>query len=233
MFRADEYGSSAHPCNRDNAVLAGKSRPNGVGYAGDFGQESGKTVVVDRNDGDGRMRLFRRHTLVSGYEGRETFAFRPGQEFVVAERAPVVEIGGFDHDTAELLPQARRHADIKQNLHAQASRGGIAVGIAGRGSTDGRRSDTQDGGSRPAIDLKIAQELIQGDAVLNPVEELLDGEARTAETGHTAHACGIDPYGFCKLHGRIRASDRCLHAHSGVCDRTNTEEDTLGGGGVQ
>ena len=29
MFRADEYGSSAHPCNRDDAVLAGKSRPSG------------------------------------------------------------------------------------------------------------------------------------------------------------------------------------------------------------
>ena len=104
---------------------------------------------------------------------------------------------------------------------------------SGGGSADGRRSRTQDGGDRPGIDLKVAQELIQGDAVLNPVEELLDGKARTAETGHTAHACGIDPYGFCKLHGRISASFKCLHGRSGVCGRINTEEDRLGGGGVQ
>ena len=49
------------------------------------------------------MRLYLRHALVSGYEGREAAALRHGQEFVVAERAPVVENGGLDPDTAELL----------------------------------------------------------------------------------------------------------------------------------
>ena len=92
------------------------------------------------------MRLFRRHALVSGYKGREAVALRRVQEFVIAERTPIVEIGRFDHDTAELLlewlAQTRRHADIKQNLHAQGSGAGSAVGIAGRGSADGRRSRT-------------------------------------------------------------------------------------------
>ena len=228
---------SAYACDRDKAVLARKCRPNGVSNVGGGGQESGKAVVVDRNDGDGRMGLFCRHALVSGYEGREAAVLRCGQEFVVGERTPVVGNCRFDHDTAELLlewlAQAWRHADIKQNLHAQASGGGSAVGIAGCGSANGRRSGTQDGGGCPAVDLKVAQELLQGDAVLNPVEELLDGKACAAKTGHTAHACGIDPYGFCKLHGRISALDKRLHGRSSVCDRTNIEEDTLGGGGVQ
>ena len=120
-----------------------------------------------------------------------------------------MENGGFDRDTAELplerLAHAGRHADVKENLHTRASGRGGTVGIAGCGGADGRRSGTQDRGGRPAIDLKVAQELVQRDAVLNPVEELLDGKARTAKTGRTAHACGIDPNGFCKLHGRIGA----------------------------
>ncbi len=90
-FPAGEYGSSAHPRDRDEAVLAGKSRPNGVGNGGDSGQESADAVVVDRNDGDGRMRLLRCHALVGGYEGREAVVLRHGEEFVVVERAPVAK----------------------------------------------------------------------------------------------------------------------------------------------
>ena len=51
------------------------------------------------------MRLFRRHALISGYEGREAAALRHGQEFVIAERTPVVEFGGLDRNTAELPPE--------------------------------------------------------------------------------------------------------------------------------
>ena len=216
-------GSSAESCDRHEAVLAGEGRPNGVSNAGGGGQESRKAVVVDRNDGDGRMRLFRRHALVSGYEGREAGALGCGQEFVVAERAPVVELGGFDCAAAELLSewlaQARRYADVKEYLHAGRSGGGSAVGIAGCGGADGRCSGTQDRGGRPAIDLKLAQKLVQRDAVLNPVKELLDGKARTTKTGHTAHARGIDPYGFGKRHGMIRAFGKRRHGCS--CTRSN------------
>ena len=158
-------GSSAESCDRHEAVLAGEGRPNGVSNAGGGGQESRKAVVVDRIDGDGRMRLFRRHALVSGYEGREAGALGCGQEFVVAERAPVVELGGFDCAAAELFPewlaQTRRYADVKEYLHAGRSGGGSAVGIAGCGGADGRCSGTQDRGGRPAIDLELAQELVQ------------------------------------------------------------------------
>ena len=223
ISRAATAGQRRTRANRHEAILAGKCRPNGVGDAGGGGQESGEAVVVDRDDGDGRTRLFRDHTLVGGYEGREAVARSRGQEFVVAERPPVVEFGGLDRDTAELLPQwltqARRYADVKENLHAWGSGGGSAVGIAGCGGADGRRSGTQDGGGRPAIDLKLAQELVQGDAVLNPVKELLDGKARTAKTGHAAHARGIDPYGFCKRHGTIGAFGKRLHGRS--CARSN------------
>jgi len=101
--RTGEYGSATHAYDRDEAVLDRKSRPNGVGNGGDSGQESAEAVVVDCDDGDGCMRLFLRHALVGGNEGREAATLRHGQEFVVAERTPVVEDGGFDHDTAELL----------------------------------------------------------------------------------------------------------------------------------
>lgn len=179
-----------------------------------------------------------RHPLARGYGGCEAAALRHGQEFVVAERTPVVNNGGFDDDTAELLmewmAQARRHTDVKENLHARVSGGGGAVGIAGCDGADGRRSGTQDGGDRPGIDLKVAQELVHRNAVLDPVEELLDGKARTAETGHTAHACGIDPNRFFKRHGTIRAcSGKRLHGRNGMRARTNIEEHTLGGGGAQ
>ena len=184
------------------------------------------------------MRLFLRHALVGGNESREAAALRHGQEFVVAERTPVVENGGLDHHTAELplewLAQARRHTDVKENLHARGSGEGGAVGIAGCGGADGHRSGTQDGGDRPGIDLKVALELVHGNSVLDPVEELLDGKARTAETGHTAHASGIDPNRFFKRHGTIRACfGKRLHGRNGVRARTNIKEHTLGGGGVQ
>ena len=51
----------------------------------------------------GACGCFLRHALVGGNEGREAAALRHGQEFVVAERTPVVEDGGLDHDAAELL----------------------------------------------------------------------------------------------------------------------------------
>ena len=237
-FGAGDCGSSALPCDRDEAVLAGKSRPNGVGNSGYRSQESAKAIVVDRYDGDGWMRLFHRHALVRGHEGREAAVLRYGQKFVVAERTPVVKNGGFDDDTAEPLlewmAQARRHTDVKENLHARVSGGGDAVGIPSCGGADRRGSSTQNGCDRPGIDLKVAQELVHRNAVLDPVEELLDGKARTSETGHTAHACGIDPNRFFKRHGTIRACfGRRLHGRSRVRAQTSVEEHTLGGGGVQ
>lgn len=99
-------------------MLAGEGRPNGLGDGGGGGQESRNAVAVDRNDGDGSVRLFHRHALVGGDECREAAAFGCGQEFVVAERAPVVEFGGFDRGTAEFLlewsAQTRRYADVKE-----------------------------------------------------------------------------------------------------------------------
>ena len=95
------------------------------------------------------------------------------------------------------------------------SGGGGTVGIAGCGGADGRRSGAEDGGGRPAIDLEVLQELVQRNAVLDPVEELLDGKARAAETGHTAHARGINPNRFFKLHGTIRVCfGKRLHGRS-------------------
>ena len=92
---------------------------------------------------------------------------------------------------------------------------GGAVGIAGCGGTDGRRPGTKDGSGRPTIDLEVLQELVQRNAVLDPVEKLLDGKARPAETGHTAHARGINPNGFLELHGTIRACfGKRLHGRS-------------------
>ena len=56
--------------------------------------------------------------------------------------SPVAENGGLDHHAAELplewLAQARRHTDVKENLHARESGEGGAVGIAGCGGADGR-----------------------------------------------------------------------------------------------
>ena len=163
-----------------------------------------------------------------------------GQELVVAKQAPVVENGGLNHGTAELLlewlTQARRHTDVKKNLHARVSgsEGGGAVGIAGCGGADGDRSGPQDGGDRPGIDLKVALELVHRNAVLDPVEELLDGKARTAETRHTTHACRIDPNRFFKLHGPLRACfGKRLHGRNRARARTDTEEHTLGGGDLQ
>ena len=184
------------------------------------------------------MRVLHRHALVRGYESREAAARRYGQEFVVAERTPVVKNGGFDDDTAELLlewmAQARRHTDVKENLHARVSGGGDAVGIASCGGADRRGSGTQDGGDRPGIDPKVAQELVHRNAVLDPVEELLDRKARTSETGHTTHARGIDPNRFFKRHGTIRTCfGKRLHGRSRVRTRTGIKEHTLGGGGVQ
>ena len=94
---------SAHACDRDETALAGKSRPNGIGNGRGGSQESAKAVVVDGNDGDGRMPLFLRHALVGGDEGREAAPLRLGQEFVVRERAPVVVNSRLDRDTAKLL----------------------------------------------------------------------------------------------------------------------------------
>ena len=231
-----DCGSSAYPGDRHQAMLAGTCRSNGLSNAGGAGHESGAGAVVDRNDGNGCVRLFRRHTFVCGDESSEAAAFGCGQEFVVAERTPVVEFGRFDRDNAELLPEwateARRYADVKEYLHAGASGGGSAVGIAGGGGADGRCSGTQDGGGRPAIDLKLAQELVQRDAVLDPVRELLDGQARTAKTGHAAHARGLDPYGFCQRHGTISALGIGHHGRA-VRGPTNTEEDRLRGASAQ
>ena len=174
MPLAGESRSSAHSRDRDEAALAGKGRANGVGDSGNSGYEPPEAVVVDRNDGDGRKPLFRRHALVSGNQSREAGALRYGQEFAVRERAPVVVDRGLDRDTAKLLlerlAQAWRHPDIKQNLHARESGASGAVGIAGCGGADGRRSGAQDGGGRPAINLEVLQELVQRNAVLDPVE---------------------------------------------------------------
>ncbi len=104
---------------------------------------------------------------------------------------------------------------MRTAVHAWGSGAGGAVGIAGCGGTDGRRPGTKDGSGCPAIDLEVLQELVQRNAVLDPVEKLLDRKARPAETGHAAHARGIDPNGFLKLHGTIRVcSGKRLHGRS-------------------
>ncbi len=97
--------------------------------------KAGITVVVDRDDGHGRMRLLRRHALVDGdgVGGCEAAAFHRGQEFIVAERRPIAEIGGFDHDTAKLmlewLAQERRHADNRKHLPARSQEEAAQSGL--------------------------------------------------------------------------------------------------------
>ena len=112
----------------------------------------------------------------------------------------------------------RRRGDTptsRRTFTRGGSGAGGAVGIAGCGGADGRRPSTKDGSGRPAIDLEVLQELVQRNSVLDPVEKLLDGKARPAETGHTAHARGINPNGFLKLHGTIRiCSGKRLHGRS-------------------
>ena len=103
IFRVHDYGSPVHTRDRDEAALSGKGRPNGIGDGRNCGKESDAVVVVDRDYGNGRMRLLLRHAFVGGHESRETAALRHGQELVVAQRTPVVEHGGFDQDPAELV----------------------------------------------------------------------------------------------------------------------------------
>lgn len=155
------------------------------------------------------MRILRCHALVRRNEGREPAAVRHAQKFVVTQRAAVVKNGGLNRNARELLlkwpAEARRHTDVEENLHPRASGRGSAVWVAGCGGANGRRASTQDRSRSPAINLEVAQELVQGDAVLDPVEELLDRQTRAAETGHTAHARRINPNRVFKPHGTIRA----------------------------
>ena len=151
---------------------------------------------------------------------------------------PAVEYGGLDHTTARLLlerpVQVSRHTDVNENLRTPASGRDGAVGIAGWGGADGCRSGTQDGGDRSGIDLNVTLKPVHRNAVLDPAEKLLDGNTRAAKTRYTAHACGIGPDCFFKLHGTIRACcDNRLHGGSPAQARTDSGQHAPGSGGVQ
>ena len=75
LLRLD--ATAGHPLTlaTDTRRSSPGGRPNGVGDGRGGDYESGAAVVVDRNDGDGRVRLFCRYALVSGYESSEAAAF--------------------------------------------------------------------------------------------------------------------------------------------------------------
>ena len=60
------------------------------------------------------------------------------------------------------------------------------------------------GGSR--VHLEVVKKLVELHAVREPVEQLLDGHARAAETGCSAHPPGIDPNGFFQRHRLVRVA---------------------------
>ena len=103
----------------------------------------------------------------------------------------------------EREPQAWRYPDVEEDLRSIRSGSGGAVGVSNGGGTDGGGTRAQDGGGRSGVDLEVADELVQRDAVLEPIEYLPHGQARSPETGNSAHARGIEPDRFLKRHGPI------------------------------
>ena len=57
---------------------------------------------------------------------------------------------------------------------------------------DSGAPDLEDGSRCPGVELEIPVELVEGRAVGEPVEQLLDGQARTAEAGGSAHSTRVD-----------------------------------------
>ena len=71
---------------------------------GDFGQratECGQAVVVDGNNSDVGLPLLCREVLVGGDERREPIQAGLRQQFVVAQRAPLMKDGALDWRVAE------------------------------------------------------------------------------------------------------------------------------------
>lgn len=160
-------------------------------------------------------------------------------QFGVAEGAPLVKDGALDGYTVEQLlerePQAWRYPDVQKDLHSILSNSGGAVGVSNGSSANSASTRTQDCGCRSRVNPEVADELVQGDTVLQPIEQLLNGQARSPEARNSAHARGIAPDRFLKRHGPVPAAfGKCLQWPGACAEReVVAEEGTLGEWGVK
>ena len=141
---------------------------------------------------------------------------RPGEQFAVAERTPLVEHGSLDgyvvEGGLEGKPEARRYPDIGKDLHSEWLRSGLfgAGGVLYCRRLHGCATDAEDRCGRPWVDFEIADEVVERYAISEPVEQLLDGQTRAAEARRSAHSTLVDPHGLFQGH--------CL-AGPGFCAR--------------
>ena len=116
--------------------------------------------------------------------------------FAASASNPPVE-RGFLHGNAfepilERAPQARRDRDVGKNLQAPGSGALGTAGTSSGGVADRAGARAQHGFRRPGIDPEVADEPVQRYAVLEPVEELLNGQAGAPEAGGH-RSCARDP----------------------------------------
>lgn len=154
------------------------------------------------------MALLVRRAPVGRDRRGEVVSHRRRQKPVVRLEVPLAKRYRLDDGAFELFLEravrARRDCDVEEDLHALASGALGAVRISGGCGEDGAGARVQDGGGGPGVDLEVARKVVQRNVALDPVEELLHGQAGAPKAGGSAHACRIDLDRFLQRHGRIR-----------------------------